>query len=131
MIAASPTYIERYGSPENLDDLQSTMRSATRTTAPGVPPTGFTREGKDYAMRVQETLVVDDTDSIFGARNTGTGVNSRRQLSGCAVSAQRGAGDLHGQPFLHDLPLALVCIRKTRFLLPPAVRAFMTGAKRR
>ncbi len=29
VIAASPTYIERCGSPENLDDLQSTMRSAT------------------------------------------------------------------------------------------------------
>lgn len=29
VIAAAPTYIERYGSPENLDDLQSTMRSAT------------------------------------------------------------------------------------------------------
>ncbi|ECQ3649935.1 YgdI/YgdR family lipoprotein [Salmonella enterica] len=68
VIAASPTYIERYGSPENLDDLQKHHAVGYLNHRTGrTTDWFFTREGKDYAMRVQETLVVDDTDAYIQA----------------------------------------------------------------
>ncbi len=76
---------------------------------------------------MQETLAVDDTDAIFRP-NTGTGVNLRRQLSGCAVSAQRGALVTRMDNHSYDLPLALV-YPQTGFAA--CGTRFMTGAKRR
>lgn len=129
VIAASPTYIERYGSPENLDDLQKHHAVGYLNHRTGrTTDWFFTREGKDYAMRVQETLVVDDTDAYIQAGIQGLGL--------IRVASYLVAPYLHSGALVtcmdnhyYDLPLALV-YPQNRFL-PPAVRAFMTGAKRR
>ncbi|WP_261763171.1 LysR substrate-binding domain-containing protein, partial [Salmonella enterica] len=50
VIAASPTYIERYGSPENLDDLQKHHAVGYLNHRTGrTTDWFFTREGEDYA----------------------------------------------------------------------------------
>ncbi len=59
-IAASPTYIEKalHGSPENLDDLQNHAVGCLNHRTGRTPPELVLRvKGKDYAMRVRETLV--------------------------------------------------------------------------
>ncbi len=77
-------------------------------------------------MRVQETLVVDDTD-IYSGGILGLGL--------IRVASYLVAPYLHSGALVtcmdnhsYDLPLALVYPAKQVFL-PPAVRAFMTGAK--
>lgn len=79
-------------------------------------------------MRVQETLVVDDTDAYIQAGIQGLGL--------IRVASYLVAPYLHSGALVtcmdnhsYDLPLALV-YPQNRFL-PPAVRAFITGAKRR
>ncbi|ESC37438.1 regulatory protein, LysR:LysR [Salmonella enterica subsp. enterica serovar Agona str. SA-3] len=127
VIAASPTYIERYGSPENLDDLQKHHAVGYLNHRTGrTTDWFFTREGEDYAMRVQETLVVDDTDAYIQAGIQGLGL--------IRVASYLVAPYLHSGALVtcmdnhsYDLPLALV-YPQNRFL-PPAVRAFYDWCK--
>lgn len=127
VIAASPTYIERYGSPENLDDLQKHHAVGYLNHRTGrTTDWFFTREGEDYAMRVQETLVVDDTDAYIQAGIQGLGL--------IRVASYLVAPYLHSGALVtcmdnhsYDLPLAQV-YPQNRFL-PPAVRAFYDWCK--
>lgn len=82
--------------------------------------------GKDYAIRVQETLVVDDTDAYIQAGIQGLGL--------IRVASYLVAPYLHSGALVtcmdnhsYDLPLALV-YPQNRFL-PPAVRAFYDWCK--
>ncbi|EJW0318734.1 LysR family transcriptional regulator, partial [Salmonella enterica] len=82
--------------------------------------------GKDYAMRVQETLVVDDTDAYIQAGIQGLGL--------IRVASYLVAPYLHSGALVtcmdnhsYDLPLALV-YPQNRFL-PPTVRAFYDWCK--
>ncbi|EBZ0179405.1 LysR family transcriptional regulator [Salmonella enterica subsp. enterica serovar Havana] len=127
VIAASPTYIERYSSPENLDDLQKHHAVGYLNHRTGrTTDWFFTREGEDYAMRMQETLVVDDTDAYIQAGIQGLGLI---RVASYLVAPYLRSGALVTCMDNHsyDLPLALV-YPQNRFL-PPAVRAFYDWCK--
>lgn len=122
VIAASPTYIERYGRPESVDELQKHhavgyLNHRTGRTTDWL----FSREEGDEAIRMQETLVVDDTDAYIQAGIQGLGL-IRVASYLIAPYLQSGALVTCINAHAYDLPLSLV-YPQNRYL-PPAVRAF-------
>ncbi len=86
----------------------------------------FSLDEGDYAIRMRETLVVDDTDAYIQA-HSGAGPDPRRSYlaqpylqSGALVACLEQAAS--------DLPLSLV-YPQNRYL-PPAVRAFYDWSRR-
>jgi len=122
VIAASPTWIDRHGRPESLDDLQhhhavGYLNHRTGRTTDWF----FTLDEGDYAVRMQETLIVDDTDAYIQAGIEGLGL-IRVASYLIAPYLQSGALVTCVDHLSYDLPLSLVYPQNS--YLPPAVRAF-------
>ncbi|WP_061709065.1 LysR family transcriptional regulator [Pseudenterobacter timonensis] len=121
-VLASPAYIKTYGKPERLDDLERHHAVGYLNHATG-RTTGwlFKLDQGDYALRMRETLVVDDTDAYIQAGVQGLGLIriasylARPWLqSGALISCLDNLS--------YELPLSLV-YPQNRYL-PMTVRAF-------
>ncbi|AVH19836.1 LysR family transcriptional regulator [Enterobacter sp. SGAir0187] len=128
VIAASPGYIERYGKPESVDDLQKHHAVGYQNHRAGRTTDWlFTREGEDYTLRMQETLIVDDTDAYIQAGIQGMGL-IRVASYFVAPYVHSGALVTCMDNFTYELPLSLVYPQNS--YLPPAVRAFYVWCRR-
>lgn len=122
VVLASPDYIAAHGKPEKVDDLErhhavGYLNHRTGRTTDWF----FTLEEGDCAIRMQETLVVDDTDAYIQAGIQGLGLI--RVASYLAMPwLRRGALVTCLDHVSYELPLSLV-YPQNRYL-PPAVRAF-------
>ena len=122
VVLASPTYIERHGKPVTFDDLErhhavGYLNHRTGRTIEWF----FTRDDGDCAIRMKETLVVDDTDAYIQAGIEGLGLI---RVASYLVAPYLKSGALVScmGNFTFDLPLSLV-YPQNRYL-PPSVRAF-------
>lgn len=121
-VLASPAYIAAHGMPESIDDLErhhavGYLNHRTGRTTDWF----FTLADGDCAIRMKETLVVDDTDAYIQAGIQGLGL-IRVASYLAAPSLRSGALVSCMENFSYDLPLSLV-YPQNRYL-PPAVRAF-------
>ncbi|WP_160619781.1 LysR family transcriptional regulator [Mixta intestinalis] len=122
VILASPHYIDLYGRPESLADLKQHRAVGYLNHRTGrTTDWFFTLDGEDVALRMKETLIVDDTDAYIQAGVQGLGLV--RIASYLAVPyLQSGALVSCMDNFSFDLPLSLV-YPQNRYL-PPSVRVF-------
>lgn len=122
VILASPTYVARHGKPETLDDLQRHHAVGYLNHRSGrTIEWFFTLDDGDCAIRMKETLVVDDTDAYIQAGIEGLGL-IRVASYLAAPYLKRGALVPCMENVSFDLPLSLV-YPQNRYL-PPSVRAF-------
>lgn len=127
IVLASPKYIDTYGKPERLDDLESHNAVGYLNHRTGrTTDWFFTLDGADRAIRMQETFVVDDTDAYIQAGIQGMGLI---RVASYLVAPYLKSGALVTcmNNFSFDLPLSLV-YPQSRYLLP-SVRAFFTWSK--
>jgi len=122
VVLASPAYIAAHGKPESIDDLErhhavGYLNHRTGRTTDWF----FTLDDGDCAIRMKETLVVDDTDAYIQAGIQGLGL-IRVASYLVAPWLQSGALVACMGSLSYDLPLSLV-YPQNRYL-PPAVRAF-------
>lgn len=122
VILASPAYIEVHGKPRNVDDLArhhavGYLNHRTGRTTEWF----FTLDKRDYAIRMKETLIVDDTDAYIQAGIQGFGLI---RVASYLVAQHLQSGALVSciEHPSFELPLSLV-YPQNRYL-PPAVRAF-------
>ncbi len=121
-VLASPDYIAANGKPDNVDSLErhhavGYLNHRTGRTTDWL----FTLDDGDCAIRMKETLIVDDTDAYIQAGVQGFGL-IRVVSYLVAPYVQSGALVLCMDHLSFDLPLSLV-YPQNRYL-PPAVRAF-------
>lgn len=121
-VLASPDYIAANGKPDNVDSLErhhavGYLNHRTGRTTDWL----FTLDDGDCAIRMKETLIVDDTDAYIQAGIQGFGL-IRVASYLVAPYVQSGALVLCMDHLSFDLPLSLV-YPQNRYL-PPAVRAF-------
>lgn len=122
VILASPDYIAAHGKPDSVDSLErhhavGYLNHRTGRTTDWL----FTLDDGDCAIRMKETLIVDDTDAYIQAGIQGLGL-IRVASYLVAPCLQSGALVLCMENLTFDLPLSLV-YPQNRYL-PPAVRAF-------
>lgn len=126
-VMASPKYIEAHGRPESLDDLENHravgfLNHRTGRTTEWL----FTLDGKERAVRMQETFVVDDTDAYIQAGIEGIGlIRVASYLVAPYLKNETLVACLNDLSF--DLPLSLI-YPQNRYL-PPAVRSFYEWSK--
>ncbi len=124
VILASPTYIARYGKPETVNDLErhhavGYLNHRTGRTIEWF----FTLDDGDCAIRMKETLAVDDTDAYIQAGVEGLGlIRVASYLAAPYLKSGALVPCMGNLSF--DLPLSLV-YPQNRYL-PPSVRAFYT-----
>ncbi|HHR3291019.1 TPA: LysR substrate-binding domain-containing protein [Klebsiella oxytoca] len=126
-ILASPDYIAAHGRPETLDQLEQhrAVGYLNHRTGRSIEWHFSLAEG-DYALRMKETLVVDDTDAYIQAGIQGLGLI--RVASYLAMPYLRsGALVSCLENFSSALPLSLV-YPQNRYL-PPSVRVFYAWSK--
>lgn len=127
VIVASPAYIAAWGKPENLEHLERHRAVGYLNHRTGRPIEWFfTLAEEDRAIRMKETLVVDDTDAYIQAGIQGLGLI--RIASYLAMPYLR-SGQLVScmDNFSFALPLSLV-YPQNRYL-PLSVRAFYAWSK--
>jgi DNA-binding transcriptional LysR family regulator len=128
MVLASPAWLAAHGRPQSIDDLHQHravgyLNHRTGRTIDWL----FSLDDGDCAIRMQETLVVDDTDAYIQAGVQGLGLI--RVASYLAQPyLQSGALVACLEQAASDLPLSLV-YPQNRYL-PPAVRAFYDWSRR-
>lgn len=121
-VLASPNYLDAHGKPETLDELERHRAVGYLNHRTGrTTEWFFTLEEGDRAIRMKETLVVDDTDVYIQAGIAGIGLI---RAASYLVAPYLKSGELVAclDNYAFDLPLSLV-YPQTRYL-PPAVRAF-------
>ncbi|GGD18567.1 transcriptional regulator [Franconibacter daqui] len=121
-VLASPNYLDAHGKPETLDELERHRAVGYLNHRTGrTTEWFFTLEEGDRAIRMKETLVVDDTDAYIQAGIAGIGLI---RAASYLVAPYLKSGELVAclDNYAFDLPLSLV-YPQTRYL-PPAVRAF-------
>lgn len=121
-VLASPNYLDAHGKPETLDELERHCAVGYLNHRTGrTTEWFFTLEEGDRAIRMKETLVVDDTDAYIQAGIAGIGLI---RAASYLVAPYLKSGELVAclDNYAFDLPLSLV-YPQTRYL-PPAVRAF-------
>lgn len=121
-VLASPDYIAAHGKPDNVDSLErhhavGYLNHRTGRTTDWF----FTLDDGDVAIRMKETLIVDDTDAYIQAGIQGVGL-IRVASYLVAPYLQSGGLVLCMENLSFDLPLSLV-YPQNRYL-PPSVRAF-------
>ncbi|EPO4100931.1 LysR substrate-binding domain-containing protein [Klebsiella aerogenes] len=121
-VLASPDYIAAHGKPDNVDSLErhhavGYLNHRTGRTTDWF----FTLDDGDVAIRMKETLIVDDTDAYIQAGIQGVGL-IRVASYLVAPYLQSGALVLCMENLSFDLPLSLV-YPQNRYL-PPSVRVF-------
>lgn len=127
VILASPTYIARYGKPETVNDLErhhavGYLNHRTGRTIEWF----FTLDDGDCAIRMKETLAVDDTDAYIQAGVEGLGlIRVASYLAAPYLKSGALVPCMGNLSF--DLPLSLV-YPQNRYL-PPSVRAFYTWSR--
>ncbi|HDL7101043.1 TPA: LysR family transcriptional regulator [Yersinia enterocolitica] len=127
IVLASPKYIDTYGKPERLDDLESHNSVGYLNHRTGRTTDWFFKlDGADRAIRMKETFVVDDTDAYIQAGIQGMGLI---RVASYLVAPYLKNGTLVTcmNNFSFDLPLSLV-YPQSRYLLP-SVRSFFTWSK--
>ncbi|HDC4440290.1 TPA: LysR family transcriptional regulator [Enterobacter cloacae] len=127
MVVASPTYIAAHGRPQCLEDLQQHQAVGYLNHRTGrTIDWFFTRDEEDYAIRMRETLVVDDTDAYIQAGIQGLGLI---RVASYLVAPYLRSGALVAcmESFSFDLPLSLV-YPQNRYL-PPSVRVFYAWSR--
>ncbi|MEJ8690941.1 LysR substrate-binding domain-containing protein, partial [Klebsiella pneumoniae] len=128
MVLASPAWLAAHGRPQSIDELHQHravgyLNHRTGRTIDWL----FSLDEGDYAIRMRETLVVDDTDAYIQAGIQGLGLI--RVASYLAQPyLQSGALVACLEQAASDLPLSLV-YPQNRYL-PPAVRAFYDWSRR-
>lgn len=126
-VLASPAYIAAYGQPETLDDLERHRAVGYLDHRTGrTIEWFFTLAEEDYAIRMKETLVVDDTDAYIQAAIQGLGLI---RVASYLARPYLRSGELVAclDNVSCALPLSLV-YPQNRYL-PPAVRAFYAWSK--
>ncbi|KMV35847.1 LysR family transcriptional regulator [Franconibacter pulveris 1160] len=121
-VLASPNYLDAHGKPETLDELERHRAVGYLNHRTGrTTEWFFTLEEGDRAIRMKETLVVDDTDAYIQAGIAGIGLI---RAASYLVAPYLKSGELVAclDNYAFDLPLSLV-YPQTRYL-PPSVRAF-------
>jgi len=127
VILASPTYIARHGKPETVNDLErhhavGYLNHRTGRTIEWL----FTLDDGDCAIRMKETLAVDDTDAYIQAGVEGLGlIRVASYLAAPYLKSGALVPCMGNLSF--DLPLSLV-YPQNRYL-PPSVRAFYTWSR--
>ncbi|MEB6377834.1 LysR family transcriptional regulator [Leclercia adecarboxylata] len=122
VVLASPDYIATHGKPETMEDLERHSAVGYLNHRTGrTTDWFFTHEEGDCAIRMKETLVVDDTDAYIQAGIQGLGL-IRVASYLVAPYLQNGALIACMDNLSFDLPLSLV-YPQNRYL-PPSVRAF-------
>ena len=127
-VFASPTYIDIYGKPKSLNDLEKHRAVGYLNHRTGrTTDWFFTLDEEDYALRMNETLIVDDTDAYIQAGIQGLGlIRVASYLVKPYVQCGAFVPCMDGLSF--DLPLSLV-YPQNRYL-PPSVRVFYDWCKK-
>lgn len=126
-VLASPAYIAAYGQPETLGDLERHRAVGYLDHRTGrTIEWFFTLAEEDYAIRMKETLVVDDTDAYIQAAIQGLGLI---RVASYLARPYLRSGELVAclDNVSCALPLSLVYPQNR--CLPPAVRAFYAWSK--
>lgn len=127
VVLASPAYIAAQGKPEDVADLERHHAVGYLNHRTGRTTDWFFRlDDGDGAIRMKETLVVDDTDAYIQAGIQGLGL-IRVASYLAAPWLQSGALVSCMENLAYDLPLSLV-YPQNRYL-PPAVRAFYAWSR--
>ena len=127
MVLASPARLTAHGRPQSIDELYQhrAVGYLNHLTVPGGPSTGFSPldEG-DCAIRMRETLVVDETDASHSGWHSGLGLIRVASYlaqpylqSGRYACLEQAASDL---PLSLVYPQTAICRRRCA--------RFMTGA---
>lgn len=126
-VLASAQYVSQYGTPQSLDDLQHHHAVGYLSHATGrTTEWHFDQQGSDVAIRMQETLVVDDTDAYIQAGLQGIGLI---RVASYLVNSCLSTGTLISclEEYAVDMPLFLVYPQSRH--VSPAVRAFYDWSK--
>lgn len=122
VVLASPDYIAAHGKPDNVDSLERHYAVGYLNHRTGrTTDWFFTLDDGDVAIRMKETLIVDDTDAYIQAGIQGVGL-IRVASYLVAPYLQSGALVPCMENLSFDLPLSLV-YPQNRYL-PPSVRVF-------
>ncbi|HBS5782981.1 LysR family transcriptional regulator [Klebsiella aerogenes] len=122
VVLASSDYIAAHGKPYNVDSLERHYAVGYLNHRTGrTTDWFFTLDDGDVAIRMKETLIVDDTDAYIQAGIQGVGL-IRVASYLVAPYLQSGALVLCMENLSCDLPLSLV-YPQNRYL-PSSVRAF-------
>ncbi len=127
-IFAAPRYIDIHGKPKSVDDLDKHRAVGYLNHRTGrTTEWFFTRDAQDHALRMNETLIVDDTDAYIQAGIQGLGLI---RVASYLVKPYVQCGALVScmDDLSFDLPLSLV-YPQNRYL-PPSVRAFYDWCKK-
>ncbi|VEA73564.1 D-malate degradation protein R [Serratia rubidaea] len=122
VVLAAPQYLDAYGEPRCLDDLNAHRAVGYLNHRTGrTTEWFFAHDAAVRAIRMPETLVVDDTDAYIQAGVQGLGlIRVASYLAAPYLRSGALIACLNDDAF--DLPLSLV-YPQNRYL-PPAVRAF-------
>lgn len=121
-VLAAPDYIAAHGKPQTPGDLENHRAVGYLSHRTGrTTDWFFTLNDGDRVVRMNESLVVDDTDAYIQAGVQGLGL-IRIASYLAAPYLHRGALVACMENCVYDLPLSLV-YPQNRYL-PPAVRAF-------
>lgn len=122
VVLAAPAYIDTFGKPQKLDELEKHHAVGYLNHRTGrTTEWFFTLEEGDRAIRMKETLVVDDTDAYIQAGILGVGLI---RVASYLVTPYRQSGELVSclENYTFELPLSLVYPYSQ--YIPPSVRAF-------
>ncbi len=119
VLAASPDYLARHGTPDSLDALKEHHCLLYQLAGRAYDRWSFEADGRRTVIPVRGNMVCDDADVVRRWAVAGQGIVFKSWLDVCAdVEAGRlqvllgGAGD--------SLPLNLVCPHRKQF--SPAIR---------
>lgn len=122
VVLAAPAYIDTFGKPQKLDELEKHHAVGYLNHRTGrTTEWFFTLEEGDRAIRMKETLVVDDTDAYIQAGILGVGLI---RVASYLVTPYLQSGELVSclENYTFELPLSLVYPYSQ--YIPPSVRAF-------
>ncbi|QGY32322.1 LysR family transcriptional regulator [Pantoea cypripedii] len=121
-VLASPDYLEKYGEPADLEDLENHRAVGFLNHRTGrTTEWFFTHAGNEHVLRMKEVFVVDDTDAYIQAGIQGVGL-IRVASYLAAPFVNRGELVTCLADYSFDMPLSLI-YPQSRYV-SPAIRAF-------
>lgn len=122
-LCAAPAYLERYGTPETIDDLLEHARLGIRNPATGRIRALSLGANAGRSIAADGPLLVDDAEALLGAARAGMGL---AQLFDFLVDADIARNDLVEVLARHKPPsTALYVMYLDRRLLSPRIRVFI------
>ncbi len=97
LVCAGPAYLERCGLPQTPQDLQDHNCIHYQNNTHAMDTWPFRRGDKEYRVKVNGSLVVDDASALVSAAEEGMGICARAAVKRLTLFCKRGifAGSLY------------------------------------